>query len=191
VVLTTLDVTPALVVIDLQKGLLSVPTVHPIDTVVRRAASLAGAFRRSGHPVVLVNATGRPPGRTDADTTRGAGPARGSDWADLLDELGAQADDYLVTKLGWGAFHDTPLDARLRKLGVTQVVLAGIATSVGVESTARSAYDLGYHVVLATDAMTDRDPRAHGSSVGRIFPKLGETATVTEVTDLLERELEA
>ena len=73
-----------------------------------------------------------------------------------------------------------PLDGLLRELGVTQVVISGIATSLGVESTARSAHEHGYHVVLATDAMTDRDPAAHANSVDRVFPRLGETATTIE-----------
>ena len=187
VALTTLDPKPALVVIDLQKGLMAVPTVHPIEKVVDRAARLASAFRRHQLPVVLVNVTGMAPGRTDADQARNSDFTPPSDWADLVDELDAQPDDHLVTKLRWGAFHDTSLDAHLQKLGVTQVVLAGVATSIGVESTARSAHEHGYHVVLATDAMTDRDPAAHDNSVERIFPKLGETATAAEILDLLDR----
>jgi nicotinamidase-related amidase len=187
VALTTLDPKPALVVIDLQKGLMAVPTVHPIEKVVDRAARLASAFRRHRLPVVLVNATGRAPGRTEADQARSSDFTPPSDWADLVDELDAQPDDHLVTKLRWGAFHDTSLDAHLQELKVTQVVLAGVATSIGVESTARSAHEHGYHVVLATDAMTDRDPAAHDNSVERIFPKLGETATAAEILDLLNR----
>lgn len=92
-----------------------------------------------------------------------------------------------MTKLRWGTFHDTSLDAYLQEHGVTQVVLAGIHTSVGVESTARSAYEHGYHVILATDAMTDRDPDAHQNSIERIFPKLGETASTAQILDLLDR----
>ena len=92
-----------------------------------------------------------------------------------------------MTKLRWGAFHGTSLDAQLQALGVTQVVLSGAATSIGVESTARSAYERGYHVVLATDAMTDLDADAHHNSIERIFPRLGETATTTEVLDMLEK----
>lgn len=183
--LTTLDPNPALVVIDLQKGLMAAATVHPLDEVVDRAARLAEAFRRHRLPVVLVNAIGRPAGRTEAGRPRRADLTPPSDWADLVDELDARPDDHLVTKVRWGAFHDTSLDAHLRQLGVTQVVLAGIATSIGVESTARSAYDHGYHVVLAIDAMTDRDPAAHDNSVERIFPKLGEVTTTTAILDLL------
>ena len=182
---TTLDPKPALVVTDLQKGLMTVPTVHPIEEVVGQAVRLASAFRRHQVPVVLVNATGRAPGRTERGT--GGNFAPSPDWADLIDELDVQPDDYLVTKQRWGAFYGTSLDAHLQELGVTQVVLAGIATSAGVESTARAAHEHGYHVVLATDAMTDRDLAAHDNSVERIFPKLGETATASEILDLLDQ----
>jgi nicotinamidase-related amidase len=66
-------------------------------------------------------------------------------------------------------------------------VLTGVSTSAGVESTARSAHDHGYHVVLATDAMADHDPESHRHSLERVFPKLGETATSTEIIDFLDR----
>ena len=82
-----------------------------------------------------------------------------------------------MTKQRWGAFLGTDLDDYLRRRGVTQIVLTGVATSIGVESTARSAYDLGYNVTLVVDAMTDRDADAHRHSVEKIFPRLGETAT--------------
>jgi len=119
-------------------------------------------------PVVLVNVTGGAPGRTEH--SRPPATTRDSDWAELVDELGARPGDHLVTKQRRSAFHDTGLDAYLRGLGVTQVVLAGISTTAGVESTARSAFDYGYHVVLAIDAMTDTDADAHANSVARIFP---------------------
>ncbi len=181
--LTTMDDMPALVVIDLQKGTVATPTAHPVDEVVQRAARLASAFRRHHLPVVLVNVAGRAPGRTERGRPN---LTLAGDWADLVDELQAQPDDHRVTKLRWGAFHGTSLDAHLRDLGVTQIVLAGISTSIGVESTARSAYEHGYHVVLATDAMTDTDSDAHDNSVERIFPRLGETATTSEVLEMLE-----
>jgi nicotinamidase-related amidase len=182
--LTVLEPKPALVVIDLQKGTVSSHTDPSLDAVVKQAANLATAFRRHGLPVVLVNVTGRAPGRTEADWSAGASaPLPG--WADLIDELDIQPDDHLITKRRRSAFHDTGLDTLLRDLGVTQVVLAGVATSAGVESSARSAYDYGYHVVLATDAMTDIDPVAHANSIEHIFPKLGETATSAEILDML------
>ncbi|MFI5881251.1 cysteine hydrolase family protein [Streptomyces sp. NPDC051554] len=183
--LTTIDPVSALVVIDLQKGIVSALTDDPTTTAVKQATHLATEFRRHGLPVILVNVTGRAPGRTDSGRSANA-PTPRAGWADLIDELDVQPTDHLVTKRRRSAFHDTGLDTLLRDLGVTQVVLTGIATSSGVESTARSASDHGYHVVLATDAMGDPDPEAHRHSVERVFPKLGETATTAEVVDMLE-----
>ncbi len=180
--LTKLDTTAALVVIDLQKGIVGMPTVHPAGEVTGRAAQLARAFRERGLPVVLVNVAGRAPGRTDAGFPKFSLPA---DWAELVPELQQHPSDHLVTKQRWGAFLGTTLDDYLRQRGVTQIVLAGIATSIGVESTARSAYDLGYNVVLVVDAMTDRDADAHRHSVEKIFPRLGETDTTANVLKLL------
>lgn len=176
--LSTLDPKPALVVIDLQKGILGMPVAHPANEIVERAASLADAFRRRQLPVVLVNVNGAPPGRTEAAQGDFTPPP---DWAELADELDAHPDDHTITKQRWGAFTGTSLHDHLSGQGVTQVVLAGIATSIGVESTARSAHEHGYHVVLATDAMTDLDPDAHRHSVEKVFPQLGETATTGEI----------
>lgn len=176
--LSTLDPIAALVVIDMQKGIVALPTAHPAAEITGRVAALAGAFREHGLPVVLVNVAGAAPGRTDAGAHRSDLPA---DWAELISELDQQPQDHLVTKMRWGAFHGTSLDSHLRQKGVTQVVLAGIATSIGVESTARNAHDHGYHVVLVVDAMTDLDAGAHAYSVEKIFPQLGEAATTDEV----------
>ncbi len=180
--LTKLDATAALVVIDLQKGIIGLPTVHPAGEIVSRSAQLARAFRSRDLPVVLVHVTGPAPGRTDAGIP---GSPRPADWAELAPELEQQPHDHIITKQRWGAFLGTDLDEYLRRQGVTQVFLAGISTSVGVESSARSAYDLGYNVVLVTDAVTDRDADAHRHSVERIFPRMGETDTTAKVLQLL------
>src|ERR1700722_20216678 len=166
----------------MQKGIGS----GPVARVVPRAAALAKAFRGHELPVVLVNVTGRAPGRTDAGGPGRTGPLPAG-WADIIDELDRQPGDYLITKRRRSAFHDTGLDTLLRDLGVTQVVLAGVSTSSGVESTARSAHDHGYHVVLATDAMADPDPDSHRHRLDRVFPKLGETAASAEIIDFLDR----
>jgi nicotinamidase-related amidase len=182
---TTLDPTTALIVVDLQKGIVSVPTVTPIDGVVQNAAALAAAFRRHGLPVVLVTVEGGAPGRTETPSPA-AGVTRPSSWADLVPELDQQSTDLTVVKRTWGAFTGTDLDRRLKSLGVTQVVVTGIATSAGVESTARHAHENGYHVTIATDAMTDRNAESHHNSLTRIFPRIGETGTTAEIISLLD-----
>jgi len=181
---TTLDPKTALIVVDLQKGLMGVPFVHSMAEVLSSTTVLTAAFRRRGLPVVLVNATGVAPGRTEQSHSLERMPA---DWADLVPELNAQPEDLLVTKKTWSAFTNTDLEARLKALNVTQVVLAGIATSMGAESTARHAYELGFNVTLALDAMTDLSAVAHDNSATWIFPKLGETGSAREIVDLLDR----
>jgi isochorismate hydrolase len=140
--LTQLDPTSALILIDLQKGI--VDSVRPaVDGVLANAGALAEAFRAHGRTVVLVNVAGGAPGRTDAAAAAGAQPARPEGFADLVAELGSAPQDILLTKHRWGAFTGSDLDKQLRALGVTQVVLGGVSTSIGVETTARSAYELG------------------------------------------------
>ena len=179
---TTLDPKTALVVIDLQKGILAFATAHSVDEVVKNAGALADAFRSHRLPVVLVNVSGAPPGRTEQARRTGA-PVAG--WADLVPELNQQPEDHTVTKRQWGAFTNTGLEEYLKNLGVTQVVIAGVSTSIGVESTARHAHECGFNVTLAVDAITDSDLDAHLNSITRIFPRLGETGTTGEIIDLL------
>lgn len=182
--LTTLDPNTALIVIDLQKGILNVPSIHPMSEVVGRACVLLGAFRDLGLPVVLVNVAGRAPGRTEQ-------PPRphnlsSAEFTDLLPELNQQPDDIAVTKLTWGAFATTELAGRLQARGVTQVVIVGVATAGGVEATARQAYELGFNVTLAIDAMTDTRAEAHDYCLKHVFPRLGETGTSAEIIALLQ-----
>ncbi len=181
---STLDPDTALLIIDLQRGIVAYPTAHPVGAVVGQAGLLAGAFRRHDLPVVLVNVSGGAPGRTEQVRKPGELPA---DWADLVPELNRQPGDHTVTKRSWGAFSHTDLESHLRERGVTQVVLAGVATSIGVESTARQAHELGFNVTLAVDAMTDMSAECHDNSVTRIFPRLGETGSTQEIIALLER----
>ncbi|MGK5639906.1 isochorismatase family protein [Streptomyces sp. URMC 126] len=179
---TTLDPKTALVLVDLQKGITALPTVHPADGIVAKGAELAAAFRARGLPVVLVRVIGSAPGRTEIRHRSGEPPAG---FADLRPELDRQDGDIVVTKHTWGAFHGTDLDLQLRRRGVTQVVLAGIATGMGVESTARAAHEHGYHVTVATDAVTDLDAEVHRVSVEKVLPRLGETDTTEAIIRLL------
>lgn len=177
-------------IIDLQQGIAGMPTQpYPGSEVIARSAELAGAFRGHGLPVVLVrvsfaaDGSDAMPGRTEASRD-GAARSFPPGWDEIVSEL-ITDQDILVTKHNWNAFHGTDLDVQLRRRGVTQIVLTGIATSIGVESTARAAYEHGYHVTLATDAMADRDQTSHRHSIEEIFPRLGETGRTVEIIDLL------
>jgi nicotinamidase-related amidase len=180
--LSTLDRLTALIVIDLQHAIVNRPLAHPSAGVVRNARKLADAFRGHGLPVVLVNVAATPPGRAETSKPTTFPPEA----MRLVPELGDHANDIHVTKKAWDAFANTGLDDLLRSRDVTQVVIAGIATSIGVESTARTAFAYGYNVTLATDAMTDMSAEAHENSLKRIFPRLGESGSSSDIVTLLD-----
>jgi len=190
VALTTLDPKTALVVIDLQNAVVALPGT-PLSTaeVVARSVELADAFRKQHLPVVLVRvdttADDSLPGRTELIRPAGDPPPEGA--TQIVAELAGHPEDIVVVKRNWGAFYGTDLDLHLRRRGITQVVFTGVATSIGVESSARAAYEHGYNVTLATDAMTDLNAEAHKNSLEWIFPRLGESGTTAEVLELLAK----
>lgn len=186
---TILDPNSALIVIDLQKGIVSGDFIHPIAGIVDRTRQLINAFRAKDLPVVLVNVAGRAPGRTEQGPRASQTFAEG--WTELLPQLDRQPSDLAVTKRSWGAFANTDLEAQLRTRGVTQVVVAGVATSVGVEATARQAYEQGFNVTVALDAITDIREEAHEYSIGNVFPRIAETGSVEDIVSLLENRSSA
>ncbi|MFB7504150.1 MULTISPECIES: isochorismatase family cysteine hydrolase [Streptomyces] len=179
---TAVDRKTALIVVDLQKGIIGLPLAHPAADVLARNAELLAAFRRRRLPVVLVNVAGGPAGRNDLGASF---PTPAAGWTELVAELNAGDGDHLVTKYSRSAFTRTGLDEWLRERGVTQVVVTGIATSSGVESTARDAHEQGYHVTVAVDAVTDTDGAAHDHTIARIYPRIAETGTTREVLSAL------
>jgi nicotinamidase-related amidase len=185
VAITTIDPKTALVVIDLQNGITAIPGAPvPTADVIKNSVELAQAFRDRGLPVVLVNVTFAEdfadvmPGRTDQGAASRQFPAG---WDEIIADLAGHPGDIRVTKRNWSAFYGTDLDLHLRRRGVTQIVLTGISTSIGVESTARFAHEHGYHVTVATDAVTDSNADAHQNSLERIFPRLAETGSTAEI----------
>ncbi|GBR09629.1 hydrolase [Gluconobacter frateurii] len=180
--MTSLQATKtALVLIDLQKGITGLP-LAPIsgEAVVERSKELAARFRASGAPVILVNVAFAPDFADAAHTVvdRSFSPQGGfaPDWAELVDGL-AEPDDLRVTKRQWGAFYGTDLDLQLRRRGITTIVLGGIATNLGVESTARAAHEHGYNVVLAEDIMSTFTEEMQRFASEEIFPRLGRVTT--------------
>lgn len=180
---TVLDPRTALVLIDLQKGIVE-GTARDASTVVDNAARLAAAFRRASLPVVLVKVAfsrgGKDRLRPRSDAPPPA-PPTAPDFAELASQLQPSDDDIRITKRQWGAFHGTELDLQLRRRGVTGIVLGGISTSIGVESTARSAFEHGYNITFAADAMTDTVAESHRNSIERIFPRIGQVRTTDEI----------
>jgi len=175
----------ALVLIDLQRGIVARSTApHASADVVRRGAELAAACRRHGVFVVLVRVAFDPALALrlapPADTPVPPG-ALAPDWSDLMPELAAGADDLIVTKRQWGAFYGTDLELQLRRRGIRTLLLGGISTNFGVESTARVAYELGFHQVFVEDAMASFDADAHRFPLMHVFPRIGRVRSTAEV----------
>jgi nicotinamidase-related amidase len=179
---STLDPNTALIVIDLQKGIAALAAGLGGALVVANAARLAAGFRARNLPVVLVNVVPRGAHRTERTFGGGEMPP---DWMELVPELNVQPTDHCITKPSWGAFTGTGLEDWLKTRGITQVVMAGISTSIGVETTARQAFEAGFNVGFALDATVDFSPEAQANSTARIFPRLGETGTTDDVLRLL------
>lgn len=180
--LTALDPKAALLIVDLQKGIAQMVPAPVWSPVVEANRALADAFRARGLPVVLITANGMAPGRTETPPRLGALPPG---FADVIDELDPQPGDIRAVKRTWGVFASTDLEGRLKALGVTQVVVTGVATSAGVESTARQAFEAGFNVTLPVDAMADLRPDMHEHSIAKVFPRLGETGVAADVLALL------
>ncbi|HUY61315.1 MAG TPA: hydrolase [Candidatus Dormibacteraeota bacterium] len=175
----------ALVVIDLQRGIVGMPAApHDSASVVARAAALAEACRTRGVFVVLVH-VGLSPGGRDAlrPVADEPGPSLPLQpgWDEILPELGPKDGDHVVRKRQWGAFYGTDLDLQLRRRGIGTIILCGISSNVGVESTARDAYERGYQQVFVEDACAARDAQAHAFVFRTVFPRIGRVRRSDEV----------
>jgi nicotinamidase-related amidase len=174
--------TTALVLIDLQHGNTARDLApYPASQVVANSARLADAFRTAGATVVYVRVSiGDLVGHV-ADRALPHPAVIPPNPSEIVPEAGMQPGDFLVTKRQWGAFHATELDQILRRRGVKDIVLAGIATNIGVESTARVAHDLGYDLVFVEDAMSSIGEGAHEWAVEKMFPLMGRVRSTEQL----------
>lgn len=180
----------AVVVIDLQKGIVAMQGApHTAQSVVKNSAALVEAARAAGALPVLVHvglsADGADALKPTADEMPRWGASLPPDWVELIPELGCRPSDVVILKRQWGAFYGTDLDLQLRRRGIKTIVLCGIATEIGVESTARDAYERGYEQVFAEDAMTARNAESHENTVKRIFPRMGRVRSTEEIVAAL------
>ncbi len=180
----------ALVVIDLQKGIVGRPTApYTALDVVKNAALLADAFRKNGMPVFLVRVTPSPDGldalHPIADRTMTPSTPPAPDWAEIVPEMGPKPGDFVITKHQWGAFYGTELDLELRRRGISTIVLCGISTNIGVESTARFAYEYGYRQIFAEDASAAQTFEEHAATMTKVFPRIGLVRKTAAIVDAL------
>jgi nicotinamidase-related amidase len=194
--------TTALVLVDLTKGMLAMPIFgNDGDAVLRNACALADSFRMKDSLVVLTSNAGRPGGPRvqgraaalvgapmpiERDMSMLMSASRETGFGELPEELGPKLTDHHIRKHTWNAFHATDLDLQLRRVGVKTLVIGGIATNFGAESTAREGRSHGYNIVLVTDVMRALTQREHDHSLHYTFPMIGQVKTTADVLDAIE-----
>jgi len=181
--------TTALVLIDLQKGITRYSTApHASPDVIANGIRLAERCRAAGSTVVLVRVAFAADGSdrlqmpTDAQPPA-AQPA--ADWSEIVPELGPKDGDLVVTKRQWGAFYGTDLELHLRRRGIKTIVIGGISTNFGVESTARDAFERAFALVFVEDAMSAMSAEGHTFAITNIFPRLGLVRSTSDVLKAL------
>lgn len=179
----------ALVVIDLQKGIVANPALKPrsSEEAIANAAKLVNAFRQYKMPVFLVHviATKETTLKVISDESLSRPPPP-PDFAEFVPEIAPMPSDVVITKRQWGAFYGTELDLQLRRRGIDTIVLCGIATDRGVESTARFAYEYGYQQIFVENAMAAMSQEQHNAAVNFIFKWIGRVRRTEEVLEALE-----
>ena len=178
----------ALVLIDLQKGIVSRPLdPHDAKTVVTNSVQLAQALVKAGGLIVPVHVGFSPDdgdrlkSPIDQPTPAGAG-AMPADWSELVPEIAALGAPIVIKKRNWSAFHGTELDLQLRRRGIKTMILGGIATNFGVESTARDAWQHGYDVIIAEDACSSSGGEGmHAFAIEKILPRLARIRSTNDI----------
>jgi nicotinamidase-related amidase len=185
--ITALDKNTALVLIDLQNMVVAnAAAAHPVEDILEKANKLIDTFRNKNLPIVFVNV--KPKDAVWMKSRKEISmPAMPDDenLFKITDKLHKIDSDIYITKHTWNAFFETGLHDELKKRNITNIVLGGISTSIGVEGTARAASELGYNISFAVDAMTDRAIEAHDRSIQFIFPRIGETGSTNDIIEKL------
>ena len=190
--ITAIDKNTALILIDLQKGVVKMDVVHPMKDVLQKSVLLVDAFHKANLPVVAVNVIPSPANlRNENPVAKNVASAMAAmeGFSDIVEDIKTLPTDIFVTKRTWNAFYNTPLHDELKKRNITGIVLAGVSTSIGVEGTARAAHELGYNISFAIDAMTDRMAEAHKHSTQIIFPRIGELGTAADIIEKLNNRV--
>ncbi|REK74797.1 hydrolase [Paenibacillus paeoniae] len=177
----------ALVVVDLQNWIGNQYAPYSAEKVISNAAALADAFRELDAMVALIRVSSKD--LKDIPRPKLDSPAPPLNlpegWDQIVPGLRVTETDHIITKKQWGAFYGTELDLQLRRRGIDTIVLCGIATGLGVDTTAREAFMHGYQLILAIDAMTGFSQAEHDHVKNYIFPRIGRTRTTQEILSAL------
>ncbi|WP_077857175.1 hydrolase [Clostridium sp. BL-8] len=181
----------ALVLIDLQNGIASrelSPSPYTSEEVIQNASKLVKTFSDKGAFIVLVRVStidGKDMVKPKTDL-KAAGMKYPEGWDNLVPEIADTKNAHIITKKQWGAFYGTDLDLQLRRRGIDTIILGGVSTNIGVDTTAREAYQHGYNQIFAEDAMSAITKEEHDYVCKYIFPRIGKIRTTKEIISSLK-----
>ncbi|CUU46103.1 hydrolase [Clostridium beijerinckii] len=179
----------ALVLIDLQNGIAGRElSPHTSEEVLQNASKLVKAFSDKGAFIVLVRVStidGKDMVKPKTDL-KATGMKYPEGWDNLVPEIADTKNAHIVTKRQWGAFYGTDLDLQLRRRGIDTIILGGISTNIGVDTTAREAYQHGYNQIFVEDAMTAVTKEEHDYVCKYIFPRIGKLRSTKEIVSSLK-----
>ncbi|MCG9803490.1 isochorismatase family protein [Staphylococcus argenteus] len=178
----------ALVLIDLQQGILKMDYApNTAENVIQNANKLIEVFRKNNGFIAFVrvklydgNDTLKPNAMISLP------PKEGDDYSKFHHLLDKRDGDFVIDKRQFSAFVGTDLDLQLRRRGIDTIVLGGVATHVGVDTTARDAYQLNYNQFFVTDMMSAQNETLHQFPIENIFPIMGQTITTIELLNTLK-----
>ena len=180
----------SVVVIDLQKGITAIQAEpYTAEIVIENSARILTAAREKEMPVFLIHVTPSPDLKDalkPVSETSFSFSKRDPSWSEYVPELNIKPGDFLITKHQWGAFYGTELDLQLRRRKIDTIILCGIATNFGVESTARYAYELGFNQIFVRDAMAARSKEEHEYPLKYIFPRMGLIRNTEEILKAIQ-----
>lgn len=183
----------ALVLIDLQHGIVALPLApYPKQQIIDNGALLAKRFAEAGATVIAVHVGWAADGADrlsqpvdePAMVPPGGLPAQ---WSELVPEIAGLKIDLRIFKHQWSAFHGTELDLQLRRRGIVNVVVAGISTNMGVDSTVRDAWQHGYAAVIAEDACSSTDSAMHQMAMKQILPRVSRVRSTAQIVAALKQ----
>ena len=174
----------ALVIIDLQNGIVNREcSPYTSREVIENASKLVNAFSEKGAFVVFVRVSsvdGKDMLKPSVDLK--VNPMQLTEgWDSFVPELANSKNAHIITKRQWGAFYGTDLDLQLRRRGIDTIALCGVSTGIGVDTTAREAFQQGYNQIFIEDAMTAATKEEHDYVCKYIFPRIGKIRTSEEV----------
>lgn len=182
--------TTALVLVDFQNFSVKLKTT-PISAreALANGARLADACREKNVLVVLIR-VGHPSNHTPHPNLPIDQAFSGFDYSDnpmeICAELGPKDGDVIVDKYNWGAFYQTNLDAQLRRRGITTLIMGGLVTHIGVDTTMRQAQERNYAQVLASDAVAAFELSQHEHVMVHVAPRLSKVRTTGQILAALK-----